>query len=89
MEAFNLLKTACTHKKTIKLKDLPLGEYLVKKFYLVQTRFGPKLKLELEGTIVFLPSSIAVGITDEAIVGLNSIPQIFIWGGYGESQFEP
>lgn len=89
MEAFNLLKKACVHKMNIKLKDLPEGEYLIKKFYLLQTRYGPKLKLELEDNFVFLPSSTAVGMTDDTIDELNTIPQIFVWGGYGENQFEP
>lgn len=89
MEAFNLLKKACEHKVLVRLNDLPRGEYLVEKFFLVQTRFGSKLKLDIGDKYVYLPSSAAVGQTEVTIAALNSVPQIFVWGGYGESQFEP
>lgn len=89
MEAFAILKKNCTHKGLVKLSDLPRGEYLVSEFSLMQTRYGPKLKLDLGDMYVILPSSSAVGLTAESTATLNTVPQIFIWGGYGETQFEP
>lgn len=77
------------HKVLVKLIDLPRGEYFVEKFYLVQTRYGPKIKLDLGDKCVYLPSSATVGQTADTIDALNSVPQIFVWGGYGDSQFEP
>lgn len=84
-----MLKKACTHKVFVRLHDLPRGEYLVEQFSLTQTRYGPKLKLDLGDKFVYLPSSAAVGQAANTIAALNSVPQIFVWGGYGESQFEP
>lgn len=73
----------------VRLGDLPRGEYPVEQFSLVETRYGKKLKLDLGDKFVYLPSSASAGLNDDKIVELNSLPQIFVWGGYGDSQFEP
>lgn len=88
MEAFAILKKNCTHKKIVKLSDLPRGEYVVSEFLLEEMRYGIKLKLDLGDKFVILPSSSAKDLTPESVASLNTVPQIFIWGGYGESQFD-
>lgn len=73
----------------VKLSDLPYGEYPVRKFFWLETRFGPKIKLDLGDKYVFLPNSIAKKQSRESIDALNMLPQIFVWNGYGDSQYEP
>lgn len=77
-------------KGLTRLGDLPLGEYLVHKFALCETRYGTKLKLDLGDKYVILPNSATKGLTTPSNVAeLNTLPQIFVWGGYGSAQYEP
>lgn len=88
MEAYAILKKACTPKGLTRLADLPAGEYLVREFSLVETRYGSKLKLDLGDQFVILPSSRSKGLDETSVASLNTIRQLFVWVGYGSSQFE-
>lgn len=87
MEAFqNWTKSA---PKDVKLADLPFGEYPIRSFLWLETRFGSKIKLDLGDKFVILPNSCSKKQTRESVAALNFLPQIFVWNGYGDSQYEP
>lgn len=88
MEAFNVLKQAFLQKGLIKLADLPFGEYPVTEFAYINTRFGPRIKLDLGDKFVFLPPSAAKNQSPQSVASLNTLKQIFVWNGYGEGQYE-
>lgn len=81
MEAFNLLKQACLNKQFTSFKDLPVGEYVVSEFTLMQTRFGPSIKVDIGDKIVFLPKRFSKGMTEEKVAALNTVPQILVFSG--------
>lgn len=86
MEAFNLLKQACWNKRLVNFGELPLGEYNVESFSLVQTRYGPTVKVDLGDKYVFLPPRFSTDMTEEKVASLNTIPQILIWEGKDTSR---
>lgn len=82
MEAFAMLKKAAGWSKPlVNFSQLPVGEYVVSEFTLVQTKFGPKIKAELSDKVVFLPSRFSKGVTEESVASLNTLPQILIFSG--------
>lgn len=81
MEAFNILKSACWTKKVVSFNQLPVGEYPVSEFMLVQTRFGQTLKVDLGDKIVYLPTRFGANMTDETVAALNTVPQILTYSG--------
>lgn len=87
MEAFALLKKAAsyTNKILVNFSQLPIGEYAVSEFSLVQTRFGLQLKVELSDKYVFLPKRFAKDMTEERVASLNTLSHIMIFYGMDES----
>lgn len=86
MEAFNFLRDACWNKPTINFNELPLGEYPVHEFMLVQTRFGKTLKADLGDKLIYLPTRFGVNMTDHHVAELNTIPQIMVYTGRDPSR---
>lgn len=82
MEAFLLLKKAANWSKPlVSFSQLPVGEYTVLEFSLVQTKFGPKIKADLGDKIVFLPNRFVKGHTAESVATLNTLPHLMIFSG--------
>lgn len=82
MEAFVLLKKAASWSKpVVSFSQLPVGEYTVLEFSLVQTKFGPKIKADLGDKIVFLPNRFVKEQTAESVAALNTIPQLLVFSG--------
>lgn len=86
MEAFNLLRDACWNKPTVNFNELPVGEYPVTEFLLVQTRFGKTLKVDLGDKLIYLPTRFGVNMTDDRVVALNSLAQIMVYTGRDPSR---
>lgn len=84
-----MLKSSIVRKDLIKLADLPFGEYPITEFAFYETRFGPRVKLDLGDKYVFLPPSVSKHQNPESVAALNTVKQIFVWNGYGDGQFEP
>lgn len=87
MEAFVMLKKAASYNKPlVSFSQLPVGEYVVLEFSMVQTKFGPKIKLDLGDKVVFLPSRFSKDMTDEKLAALNTLPQMLVFSGIDSSR---
>lgn len=81
LAVFNLLRQACWDKPTVNFNDLPLGEYPVIEFILVQTRYGKTLKVDLGDKFIYLPIRFGVNMTEEKVDILNTLPQTLVYAG--------
>lgn len=79
--AISLLKGACIDKSYCSFKDLQPGDYLISNFFLTETRYGRRLKLDLGDKVVILPERFSVGLKTEDVDELNRTPQLFIYRG--------
>lgn len=77
------LLRACEKRSYKSFKDLAIGEYTVKNFSAVETKFGRRLRVDCEGFYVFLPERLSKPeIIDPAnIVQMNKREQIMIFRG--------
>lgn len=90
MESFALLKKGASwNSKLESFSELPIGEYAVTDFSLVQTEYGPRIKVVLGDKFVFLPNRFSKNLTAEQVQELNSIPQILIFSGIDTSRRKP
>jgi len=72
LEKLNNVKTF-TEKNIIKFEDLIVGySYLITEIKGVNTRFGPKILVETEENIIFLPDRFNV-FTEEEVQNLNQL----------------
>lgn len=88
MDAFAALKQACSGQDLVSFRDLPIGEYPVTRFSIIQTRFGPKVKADLGSKSVTLPNRFTSKITPDDIIKLNSVPQIMVYSGKDASNHD-
>lgn len=79
--ALNTLKAACTHKRYVSFKDLPIGEYIVNKFSIVNTVYGERIRVDLQDTFMYLPQSFLKTLTSDVIDELNKSPKLMIYQG--------
>lgn len=79
--ALNTLKAACSHKKFASFKDLSPGEYIVKKFSIVNTMYGERVRIDLHDSYMYLPQSFLKTLTSEVIEDLNKSPKIMVYEG--------
>lgn len=86
MSSFELLKTLCCNKPYSSFKDLPIGDYFVHKFDLVDTKYGKRLRADLGDKVVFLPARFAANITIEAVAELNRTRTILTFMGKDPAQ---
>lgn len=81
MESFNKFKKACWNSQFISFENLAIGEYVVSKFTLTQTAFGPKIKVTFGHNYVFLPNRFSENMTEADVDGLNQVPQKMVYSG--------
>lgn len=84
MDAFITLKAACSQTFTPckNFDQVPVGDYNVVQFQLLDTKYGKKIKVVFENFHVFLPNRFAKAIdTEEKVIGLNSLPYIMKYRG--------
>lgn len=84
MDALDQLRTLCTKKSSSKKKsfnDLAPGEYIVRNFALVTTKYGNRVRISIDngGTFLYLPERF--NMNEAAIAELNVSPKIMIFGG--------
>lgn len=66
------LNSACQRKKAIKFDDLPLGDYKVKEFKFVSTKFGQRITVIFGDFFVWLPPRFINEVkSDEQLIILN------------------
>lgn len=79
--AFNLLKSASINKPYCSFSELPVGEYIIAEFALVDTKFGERLRVDLGEKYVYLPMRYAVKMTNDLVAELNETPMVMIYMG--------
>lgn len=79
------LNTACVGKLYKSFKELPVGEYIVVKFHIVETAHGKRIRIDLAETYMLLPERFARALTPEKINALNKSPKIMIFNGKDSS----
>lgn len=83
--ALGALKSACVKKKYMSFKELLLGEHVVKKFSIVETTHGKRVRVETAHYYLYLPERFATVLTDPVIEELNKSPKIMVYGGKDET----
>lgn len=74
------LKTACAKTTFKSFKDLAVGEYLINRFLFVDTHFGKRIRINLDGFYMYLPERFAT-LTESELNDLNSSQKIMIYSG--------
>lgn len=73
---------SCEHRPYKKFADLERGEYPIRKFSVVNTRFGDRVKLDMEEFHVYLPERFqAKEYPQERINELNKKDVILVFKG--------
>lgn len=65
--AFDLFKSACVSKPFISFEDLPIGDYFIKSFAYIETKFGKKIRLDIGEKVVFLPERFVKRIGEDNV----------------------
>lgn len=81
MNAIEALKTACQVKPVVSFDTLLIGDYQITSFKRVQTKFGDRIRLELQEYIVYLPPRFSHNLTDEIVNELNTSIVIMTFRG--------
>lgn len=89
MESLQILQNCAKGKSKpiCSFEKLPIGEYLVRKFDFVETKFGPKVRVDIGDRFVFLPQRFSEGVTKEIVDDYNITPKIMSYSGKDASQF--
>lgn len=75
------LKAACIPRSYQSFDKIQPGEYPVKRFSLVETRYGNRIKVELSDVYLLLPERFNTASTEEKLAKLNSSPKMMIYSG--------
>lgn len=86
MSAFNILKNASNSKPITNFNKLDFGDYFISSFTLVETKFGPRLRLDLGDKLVLLPERFSAGFTAEKIQELNEENFLLVYKGKEKAQ---
>lgn len=82
MDAIQALKTACQPKNFFSFRNLPPGDYIIRRFTAVATTHGQRIRIDLDNTYMYLPERFVNILTNEMIEALNATPKMMIFGGY-------
>lgn len=74
------LKSACIKSSFKSFKDLAMGEYLINRFTFVDTNFGKRVRIDVDGFYMYLPERFST-LTEAEITTLNSSQKIMIYSG--------
>lgn len=84
--ALSVLNSACEKKTYQSFKDLPVGEYIVNHFSIVETKlYGNRIRIDLGETYMLLPKRFAEKLDQEKINVLNKSPKVMVYGGKDSS----
>lgn len=70
MTLISQLRALCVGKQFKSFKDLPVGDYVIKKFSVVETTQGARVRIEMKDWYMFLPERYQ-SLPDEIIAELN------------------
>lgn len=69
--AFNFLKNASNNKPYRNFENLETGSYIITEFTKVETKFGPKIRVDIGNYLINLPQRYTDGMTPEYLEELN------------------
>lgn len=75
------LKAACVKKSFKGFKELAPGEYIVRNFQLASSKYGPRVRIDLDDFYMYLPERFATALTPSRIEELNKAPKIMVFSG--------
>lgn len=81
MDPLSLLNQAAKGKPYTSFENLPRGDYRVRSFSLVETKFGTVMRVDLADKYLLLPKRFADDQTEESINLLNSSPKLMEYRG--------
>lgn len=88
--AFELFKSVCVTKPFISFEELPIGDYFIKSFAYVETKYGKKIRLDIGENVVFLPERFVKRIgednVDKALSEMNKGEYWLLYRGKDKSQ---
>lgn len=86
MDAFSMLKSVCCTKQFVSFENLPVGDYFVEEFALVNTKFGTRIRVDIGDKVVFLPERFSKNMTSEKVNELNNSPKLMCYKGKDASK---
>lgn len=86
MSAMNSLQTACSKRVYKSFENLAVGEYIIKSFTMWGTEFGPRIRIDMDETFMFLPKRFADALTEPQVVDLNKSPKIMVYSGKDDQE---
>lgn len=86
--SLDFLNLACTKegKPYLSFKKLPIGEYYVENFKVVDTQYGTRVRVDLADSYMILPERFAETLTEDMIKDLNQRPKVMEYAGVGERE---
>lgn len=78
--ALNSLRFNCMKKKIASFNNLPIGQYVVNKFSIVETSHGTRVRIDLDETYMYLPERFTK-LTPDKIEELSKSSKIMIYDG--------
>lgn len=81
MNAVKALNSACINREYKSFKDLAHGNYFVKRFQMLRTQHGDRIRIDLDGCYMYLPERFAGYLSEEAINELNSVQVVMRYSG--------
>lgn len=81
MSAMNALQTACSKREYKSFENLPVGEYIVRSFTMWGTEFGPRIRIDIDETYMFLPKRFSDALTEAQVTELNKSTKIMSYFG--------
>lgn len=72
MDAISALKRASAPMNFKSFAELPVGEYVARKFCIVKSKFGPRVRVHIDDYFMYLPERHAVELDEKLIEILNN-----------------
>lgn len=88
------LKNACssdckTYKVYKNFDDLPIGEYKINRFALVETKYGQRIRVTLDECYIYLPTRLLKTINEQSQIDeLNSVGCIMVYKGKDKNSIQ-
>lgn len=81
VEALAALQSACEKKNFQSFKNLKFGDYIVRKFSIVDTLHGKRIQVDVNDGYMYLPERFVGVLSQNIIDELNKSPKIMVYKG--------
>lgn len=84
MAALDFLNSICEKRSYKSFTNLPHGEYIIRRFSIVESRLGNRVKIDFDDGYAYLPERFNK-LLAEHIEELNMTPKIMVYSGLDSS----